>query len=86
MRGDRLSRSSLIGMITEAQGLKLERGGVVMIAKIQAMVGGYDENWRILTEGGERVKRQGIVWGPAPAPLVTLRRGGWVSVVTETTW
>lgn len=80
MRGDRLSRSSLMGMITEAQGLELELGGVVMVANIQAMVGGYDKNWRILTEGGERVKRQGIVVDSAPAPLVTLRRGGWISV------
>lgn len=80
IKGDKFSRSSLMGMITEAQGLELELGGVVMVAKIQAMVGGYDKNWRILTEGGERVKRQGIVVGSAPAPLVTLRRGGWISV------
>lgn len=40
IKGDKFSRSSLMGMITEAQGLELEPGGVVMVAKIQAMVGG----------------------------------------------
>lgn len=56
MRGDRFSRSSLIGMITEAQGLD----GDVMIRKISGRGGGPDMKWRILTEGEERVKRQEV--------------------------
>ena len=45
-------------MMTEAQGLGLELDGGVMIRKTRATAGGHDMKGRILTEGGERVKRR----------------------------